>query len=83
MYVSITTIINNTLQTGELPNSLKLATVMPNCSPKLKKIFIFIDQCQYYRLYIKILENIIHKRLYHFLLTFERLFGLFLFSIQS
>ena len=64
VFVQLATIFNKSLETGEVPSSLKLSKVIPIYKSKNKDRPLSLLPC-----YIsKILEKIIHKGLYNFLL---------------
>ena len=61
-------IFNKSLETGELPSSLKLAKIVPIYKSKDKEEFKNYRPVSLLPCISKILEKIIHKRLYNFLL---------------
>jgi len=61
-------IINKSLETGEVPSNLKLAKVVPIYKAKDNKLFSNYRPVSLLPCISKILEKVIHRRLYNFLL---------------
>jgi hypothetical protein len=72
--VPLTAIINKSLETGEVPSSLKLAKVVPIYKAKNKEEFNNYRPVSLLPCISKILEKVIHKRLYNFLLLNDVLY---------
>jgi retron-type reverse transcriptase len=72
--VPFTAIINKSLETGEVPSSLKLAKVVPIYKAKNKEEFNNYRPVSLLPCISKILEKVIHKRLYNFLLLNDVLY---------
>jgi len=60
-------IVNKSLETGEVPQKMKLAKIIPIYKAKDKKSFSNYRPVSLLPCFSKILEKIIHKRLYHFI----------------
>ena len=65
--IPLTTIINKSLETGQVPTNMKLAKVILIYKAKDKKILNNYRPVSLLPCISKIIEKIIHKRLYHFL----------------
>ncbi len=65
--IPLTTIINNSLETGEVPKNMKLAKVVPIYKAKDKNVFNNYRPVSLLPCLSKILEKVVHKRIYYFL----------------
>ena len=64
----LTLIINNSLSSGIVPDDMKLAKVVPLFKSKNKQLFTNYRPISLLPVFSKILEKVVHKRLYSFLL---------------
>lgn len=65
----LTTLINKSIETGIVPDSLKLAKVVPIYKAKDKELFNNYRPISLLPAFSKIFEKIVHKRVYNFMLT--------------
>ena len=71
----LASIINMSLVKGIIPNTMKLAKVIPICKAKNKELFTNYRPISLLPVISKILENIVHNRLYSFLTKCDILYA--------
>lgn len=73
--VPLSIIINKSMSEGTVPNSMKLAKVIPIYKSKDKQLFNNYRPISLLPSFSKILEKVIHKRLYNYVNANDFLFG--------
>ena len=74
IYVPIAILVNLSLSQGTVPDAMKLAKVVPIYKAKSKEIFTNYRPISLLSNISKIMEKVVHKRLYSFLMTHDILY---------
>lgn len=72
--IPLSIICNKSMQTGAVPNTMKIAKVVPIHKSKSKELFSNYRPISLLPVVSKILEKLVHKRLYHFMETKKMFF---------